>query len=150
MQYITRIDWKRNEGLFEPRAYDRTHYLYFGGGSTIEASSAPEFAGKKELPNPEELFISSLSSCFMLTFLYLAASKGLSIDEYSAEGIGKLAKNSEGKMAMTDVVIKPEVSFSEGVKPEANLLEELFKKAHENCFITSSVKTNVTIEPKTG
>ncbi|RDI46900.1 OsmC family protein [Aquicella lusitana] len=146
MQYIARINWKRNEASFNVKSYDRTHQISFGGGLSIEGSSAPEFLGKADLPNPEELFTASISSCFMLTFLYWAAMKGLTIDEYDAETVGVLAKNAEGKMAMTEVIIKPRIHFFENKTPEPAVLEELFKKAHDNCFISNSVKSKITVQ----
>lgn len=147
MQYTSKISWKHQTATpFNAKSYDRTHDIQFGGGSSISASSAPEFLGKANLPNPEELFTASISSCFMLTFLYWAAMKGLVIDDYSAEAVGTLAKNAEGKMAMTEVVIKPVITFQDNKQPEAAVLEELFKKAHDNCFISSSVKTKVTVQ----
>lgn len=146
MQYTTEINWKRNETPFNAKTYDRTHSIRFNGGFSLKTSSAPEFAGHADLPNPEELFTASLSSCFMLTFLYLAAMKGLVIDEYKAEAIGVLAKNAEGKMAMTEVTLKPRIYFNQGANPDAALLDELFKKAHDNCFISCSVKTKITVQ----
>lgn len=143
MQYTTTVNWKRNDLPFTAK-YDRTHTVQLGSGSTIKGSAAPEFLGKAELANPEELFTSAISSCFMLTFLYLAALKGITIDEYKATAIGMLAKNAEGKMAMTEVTIKPEIAF-QGEKPDAGILDELYKKAHDTCFISCSVKTKVTI-----
>jgi organic hydroperoxide reductase OsmC/OhrA len=147
MQYISTINWKHtSDTAFNAKSYDRTHNIQFGGGENITASSAPEYLGNAKLPNPEELFTASLSSCFMLTFLYLAAMKGLIIEEYSAVASGTLAKNAEGKMAMTEVVIKPSIRFQDDKQPEAAVLEDLFKKAHDNCFISSSVKTKVTVQ----
>jgi organic hydroperoxide reductase OsmC/OhrA len=146
MQYTSHVSWNRNNIPFTAKTYDRTHTVKFGGGTETEASSAPEFLGKAELPNPEELFTASISSCFMLTFLYWAAMKGLIIEEYNAEAVGTLAKNAEGKMAMTEVVIKPSIQFQENTKPDAAVLDELFKKAHDNCFISCSVKTKVTVQ----
>ncbi|TAK73660.1 MAG: OsmC family peroxiredoxin [Gammaproteobacteria bacterium] len=146
MQYISHVQWKRNETPFNVKSYDRTHLIRFNGGSSIQASSAPEFVGNASLPNPEELFTASIASCFMLTFLYWAAMKGMVVDEYSAEAVGTLAKNAEGKMAVTEVVLKPTVVFHDNKQPDASVLEGLFKKAHENCFISSSVKTKVTVQ----
>lgn len=147
MQYVSKISWTRhNSTPFTVKSFDRSHEVHFGGGSSISASSAPEFLGKAELPNPEELFTASISSCFMLTFLYWAALKGLIIDNYAADAIGTLAKNADGKMAITEVVIKPAILFHDNKHPEPAVLEELFKKAHENCFISASVKTKVTIQ----
>ncbi len=146
MEYKARINWKRHSTAFDTKSYPRNHYIYFGGGVAIEASSAPEFLGHAELPNPEELFVSSISSCFMLTFLYWAATRNLVIDEYTAEAIGKLTKNNEGKMAITEVIIKPSITFHENSQPEPTVLNELFQKAHDNCFISNSVKSKISIK----
>lgn len=145
MEFISQIHWQRHDKAFEPKTYDRSHKITLGSGTIFEASSAPDFLGNPSLANPEELFTAALSSCLMLTFLYLACVKKYVIDDYSAEAIGKLAKNEEGKMAMVEVIIKPKIRF-EGTQPSSEELSELFKKAHENCFISSSVKTKVTIE----
>jgi len=144
MQYTATINWKRNEVPFTAKTYDRTHTIQFGGGTAIEGSAAPEFLGKAALVNPEELFTSAISSCFMLTFLYLASMKNITVDEYKATATGVLGKNAEGKMAMTEVTIKPEISFA-GETPDAAVLDELYKKAHDTCFISCSVKTKVII-----
>lgn len=148
MNYTSHIHWQRNNIPFTAKTYDRTHQISFGAAnnSTVNASSAPEFMGKAELVNPEELFTASISSCLMLTFLYIAAMKNIVIEDYKAETIGTLAKNAEGKMAVTEVVIKPVVSFGEGTQPDAATLQDIFKKAHDQCFISSSVKTTVKIE----
>lgn len=149
MQYTSEIHWQRNNLAFNPKSYDRTHTLQFPGGHKMNTSSAPEFAGSAELPNPEELFTAALSSCFMLTFLYLAAVKGLVIDDYSAKAIGTLAKNDEGKLAITEVIIKPNIKFQNDQAPNKADLDALFKKAHEQCFISSSVKTKVSVQAET-
>ena len=145
MQYTTHVKWQRNAKPFEVKTYDRTHNIKFAGGIAVEGSAAPEFLGNAALVNPEELFTASISSCFMLTFLYMAALKGLVVEEYTAEAVGSLGKNAEGKMAMTEVVLKPHIQFSADKTPDAATLNDLFKKAHDNCFISCSVKTKVTV-----
>ena len=146
MQYTAKTAWQRGDVAFTAKTYDRTHTVAFGGGTNIQASSAPEFWGKAELVNPEELFTASLASCFMLTFLYIAAMSNISIDRYEAEAVGTLAKNEEGKMAMTEVVIKPRITYTDRNVPSTEALQTLFKKAHDSCFISCSVKTKVNIE----
>lgn len=146
MQYTSQVNWKRHTPTFDAKSYDRTHEIQFGGGTSISGSSAPEFLGRQDLPNPEELFAASLGSCFMLTFLYWAALKGLVIDEYRSVATGILGKNSDGKMAMLEVIIKPTIILQNNVEPDPAVLAELFKKAHDNCFISNSVKTTVRVE----
>lgn len=146
MKYTSHLSWNRGDVAFTPKTYDRTHTIRFGGGITIEGSAAPEFLGKAALVNPEELFIASISSCFMLTFIYLACTKNLVVDTYTAEATGVLGKNAEGKMSMTEVVLKPSIKFENDQTPDAALLQELFHKSHDMCFISCSVKTNVRVE----
>lgn len=146
MKYTSHLAWNRGDVAFTPKTYDRTHNIKFGGGTQIEGSAAPEFLGKAALVNPEELFVASISSCFMLTFVYLACTKNLVLDSYSAEATGTLGKNAEGKMAMTEVVIKPTLKFENDAQPDAALLQDLFHKAHDMCFISCSVKTKVSVD----
>lgn len=146
MEYKTRINWKRDTAPFSTQSYNRTHDIYFGGGAAIGASSAPEFLGDPALPNPEELLVSAVSSCFMLTFLYWAAMRNITIDEYNADAVGTLAKNAEGKMAITEITIKPTITFHDNTLQTPAALQELFKKAHENCFISNSIKSKIIIE----
>lgn len=145
MTYIANINWQRNNTPFTVKEYDRTHSIQFGSGSTLKGSSAPEYAGNAQLVNPEELFTAAVSSCLMLTFLHIAAMKGFTVDDYQATATSTLAKNAEGKMAITALTIVPKVRFAEGKAPDANALSDMFNKAHANCFISNSVKTTVKV-----
>lgn len=145
MTYIANIAWQRNDTPFTVKDYDRTHTIQFGSGSNLKASSAPEYTGNAQLVNPEELFTAAVSSCMMLTFLHIAAMKGFTVDDYQATAASTLAKNAEGKMAITELTITPKVRFAEGKQPEPKVLEDMFDKAHANCFISNSVKTTVKV-----
>jgi organic hydroperoxide reductase OsmC/OhrA len=115
---------------------------------TIAASAAPEFRGDATRVNPEEAFVASLSSCHMLTFLAMAAKKRFSLDSYSDEAVGYLEKNEKGQLAVTRVVLRPQVQWSQGVSVSQSDLDSLHHQAHEGCFIANSVKTDVTVEPR--
>jgi len=62
--------------------------------------------------DPEEAFVSALSSCHMLWFLSIAAKRKFCVDRYFDAATGVMEKNGEGKMAMSVVTLKPEVDFS--------------------------------------
>ena len=95
--------------------------------------------------DPEEAFVASLSSCHMLFFLSHAASAGFIVNRYRDNAVGTMAKNEQGQMAMTQVILKPELEF-EGEPPSLSELQRLHHKSHENCFIANSVRTLVTVE----
>jgi organic hydroperoxide reductase OsmC/OhrA len=148
--YTATVRWGRNGELFIDNKYSRGHEWSFDGGLTIRASSSPNVVPRFSDPkgvDPEEAFVASLSSCHMLTFLLLAASKKFIVDSYVDEAIGMLAKNAKGKLAITEVVLRPKVVFSGENRPAEEVLNELHHRAHEECFIANSVTTNIKCEP---
>lgn len=144
-EYNVTLSWNRSTPDFNYKTYDRTHTVTFAGGIAVETSAAPEYLGKAELANPEEFFLAALSSCHMLTFLAMAAMKGYTVDSYRDDPIAQLAKNTQGRIAVTQVTLKPTIIFSGDKQPDAEALHQLHEKAHENCFIAHSVTTKIDI-----
>jgi organic hydroperoxide reductase OsmC/OhrA len=149
-QHECRIEWKRGGADFTYEGYDRTHRWTFGGGVRIDASSAPEYRGRAELPNPEEALVAALSSCHMLTFLAIAARRRLVVESYEDAAIGHLEKNAQGRLAITRVTLRPRARFGGEKQPTAEELARLHHAAHEQCFIANSVTTEVSVEPSPG
>lgn len=143
------ISWQRTSADFRYETYNREHKWTFGGGITVDASAAPAYRGQASHANPEEALVAALSSCHMLTFLAIAARKGLVVDAYHDAAEGVLAKNDAGRLAVTRVTLRPAVRFA-GPRPDAAALAELHHQAHLGCFIASSVKTEVVVEPVEG
>ena len=145
-EHVARIDWKRGESGFAYSEYPRAHRVEYGGGVSHAMSAAPEFRGDAALPNPEELLVAALASCHMLTFLAICARKGIVVDRYEDDARGVLEKGANGKLQVTRVVLRPCITFA-GAPPDAATLAKLHHQSHEGCFIASSVKTEVTVEP---
>ena len=143
------IDWNRDGRDFTYESYSRDHTWSFEGGVVVNASAAPAYKGSPDLVDPEEAFVASLSSCHMLTFLALAAKAKLVVDRYTDQAIGLMAKDDEGRMAVTTVTLKPVIEFN-GRKPEPDELTQLHDKAHHLCFIANSVKTRITVDEPAG
>lgn len=151
-QYTATTTWQRAEAeAFVDNRYSRVHRIAFDGGTVLEGSASPSVVplpfSRAEAVDPEELFVASLSACHMLWFLSLAAQQGWRVDRYEDEAVGTMAKNAEGQVAMTLVVLRPQVVFGGGKRPDAAALEALHHRAHERCFIANSVKTTVRCEP---
>ncbi len=139
------LSWQRNTSDFTYETYDRTHTVTFEGGSKIQTSSAATYLGNAALPNPEELLIAAVSSCFMLTFLAIAAKSKFIIDQYQDQATGILDKNPEGKLAITHIELNPKINFGGNKKPDDKTLQQMLQKSHAHCFITNSVKAEVKI-----
>ncbi len=147
MEHHATTLWRRTSETFTYDSYNRAHEWRFHG-ATVPASAAPDFRGDATMVNPEEAFVASLSSCHMLTFLAIAAKKRFSLDSYIDEAVGYLEKNEKGRLAVTRVVLRPQVRWSQGVVVSQSDLDSLHHQAHEGCFIANSVKTDITVEPR--
>jgi organic hydroperoxide reductase OsmC/OhrA len=95
--------------------------------------------------DPEEAFVASVSSCHMLTFLYLACQQGFQVDGYEDQAVGGMTKNEQGVPWVSSITLHPRVDFSGDKRPTAADRERLHHTAHEQCFIANSIKTEVTI-----
>jgi organic hydroperoxide reductase OsmC/OhrA len=149
--YTAIISWNRNGARFTDARFSRGHVWAFDGGIEVAASASPHLV---PLPlsvaaavDPEEAFVASLSSCHMLWFLHVSSKQDFVVDRYRDEAVGVMAKNAEGKLAMTKVTLRPEVVFAGEKRPSSEAVEAMHHEAHEECFIASSVKTVVSCEP---
>jgi organic hydroperoxide reductase OsmC/OhrA len=148
--YTATIRWTRTgDGDFAKGQYSRAHEWAFDGGAVVPAGPSPHIVpdpwGNPAGVDPEEAFVASLSSCHMLFFVDFARRAGLVIDDYVDEAEGELGKLADGKMAMTRVTLRPQVTWADQPPDEATLAD-LHHRAHEACFIANSVTTEVRIE----
>lgn len=145
-EHVADISWARGDAEFTYQTYSRDHVWRFDGGVTVAASANPAYLGSEANVDPEEAFVAALSSCHMLTFLAIAARKRIVVDSYDDHAVGQMEKNDAGRLAVTKVLLQPEVGFA-GAEPDAETLETMHRMAHEQCFIANSVKTDVSVQP---
>lgn len=145
-EHQAEIDWYRNTESFAYDDYDRRHSWRFDNGVEIAASAAKAFLGNAECVDPEEAYVASLSSCHMLTFLAIASKKKLVVDRYVDNASGVLEKNTDGRLAITRVTLRPKVEFQPSSRPTGEELQRMHEIAHKGCFIANSVATEIRIE----
>src|SRR4030095_11903179 len=116
MSHTVRVVWKKkSDEPFVDNKYSRAHTWIFDGGVELAASDSPHVVplpmSNEAAVDPEEAFVASLSSCHMLWFLSLAVEKNFVVESYQDIAEGVLAKNEEGKLAMTTVTLRPKITF---------------------------------------
>lgn len=146
-EHTALIRWKRATPGFGYDEYNRAHDITFDSGVTLPASAAPTFRGDEDRVDPEEMLVASLSNCHMLTFLALCAKKRIVVDSYEDRAVGVMTKNEAGKLWVSRVELHPQVVFATSVAVDSAALTALHHRAHEECFIANSVKTEVVVHP---
>ena len=150
-QYQAEIAWQRaaTESFIDKR-YSRAHEWRFDGGITVPASSSPHSVpvpySKPENVDPEEAYIAAIASCHMLTFLWKAANAGYVVDSYHDSAIGYMNKNRRDRLAVTNVTLRPQISFSSSKPISEQDVKRLHYEAHEECYIANSVETAIDIQ----
>ena len=137
------IAWERQGIDFAYKAYPRNHTWTFENGSTLPVSAAVQFHGDPNCVDPEQAFVASLASCHLLTFLAMASFQKLTINRYVDHAVGHLAQNAAGKWVISRVDLYPKIEFAEGVEPTREQLEQLHRKAHQECFLANSVTCEI-------
>ncbi len=150
--YAAEVLWQRAaHEAFTDQRYSRRHRLLFDGGTEVPGSSSPLSVplpmSDAAAVDPEEAFVASIAACHMLWFLALAAKQGYVVDRYRDAAQGVMTKNAAGKLWVSTVTLRPEVGFSAARHPSRDELLQLHHRAHEECFIANSVKSEVRCEP---
>jgi organic hydroperoxide reductase OsmC/OhrA len=145
------VVWRR-EGDFARKKYHRQHVWRFDGGIEVPASASPLVVPQpwstETAVDPEEAFVASISSCHMLTFLFLAANEGLVAESYEDEAEGHLTKGNDGQQWVETVTLRPRIVWAAEKGPAAQQLASLHHQAHAECFIARSVRTIITVEDR--
>jgi len=148
------VRWKlaADGEAFRKGRYSREHTWTFDGGLTVPASPSP---GVIPAPwsnpagvDPEEAYVAAISSCHMLTFLYVAMRQGLVVQSYEDDAVGVMRKNERGAIWVSAVTLSPRIAYGGDTPPTAADVDRLHHLAHEQCFIANSVKTEITVKPR--
>jgi len=147
-EYKAFVKWLYKNGDFLKGTYSREHTWTFDGGVVVPASPAPTSVrppySNPANVDPEEAFVASISSCHMLTFLYLAGKAKFEVISYEDDASGIMAKNERGAKWVSLVTLRPRIVYGER-KPTREEEQHLHHEAHEECYIANSVKTEIAI-----
>ena len=147
-EHRAHIEWSFSGGDFSKGRYSREHTWRFDGGLSVAASPSPSVVpapySNPANVDPEEAFVASISSCHMLTFLYVAYRAGFAIERYEDDAVGVMTKGENGVPWISAVTLHPRVVYA-GARPTADQEARLHNDAHHGCFISNSVKTHITV-----
>ncbi|MFQ5668158.1 MAG: OsmC family protein [Candidatus Binatia bacterium] len=135
-QYETAVVWTE----------DRRGTLAAASCPSIMTGAPPEFGGTDNLWSPELLCVAAVNSCLMLTFVAVAANSRVPFRQYSASATGTLEKVEGRGQVITKVVVKPRVTIGPDV--DRAKVERLLQIAEKHCFISNSLRSEVTLEPE--
>jgi len=158
MQYIDNISDLILMSGFEPIKYTFKTQIKWQDGEIGRISSEGKKPVNIALPenlggpggswSPDELFVSSVEACVMLTFFWLLKNyedKKINIISYESETEGISQIDKDGLFRFTKLTLTPTIVISNPDDKPA--IERVLKKLDSWCCISNSIKTSVIIEP---
>lgn len=136
-QFTYRVNLKWREG--------RRGVLSSLGKPDIVVAPPPEFKGYVGVWTPEDMLISAVNSCYMLTFLYFINRDEIDLVSFQCDAEGTL-ESLEGKLQITYVKLSPQISVRMPEQEKAKM-DSLMRLSKENCFVSNSIKGKVDIVP---
>lgn len=121
--------------------YSRTGEANSPGHPAIVTSAATGFGGDKTLWNPEELLLTAIAQCHMLSFLYVAHQRGIEILDY-VDTARATMEYSGGRGAMTRAVLHLHVR----AHASHETLTEISEAAEPMCVLRASVNFPIEVQ----
>lgn len=135
----------KGEGTKNVSAYDRSHTITIPGKPELHLTTDNPVVGDKSKLNPEDLLVTAISSCHMLSYLYLCALEGVVITSYIDHATGIMIEKKSGGGSFKEVTLNP--VFEVNNENMITKAIELHHKAHEICYIANSVNFEVKCNP---
>ena len=145
-QYSVSVTWTGNRGTGTSgvRDFGRDHDIALPGLPVLPGTADPAFRGTPDRYNPEQLLLTALAQCHMLSYLFEAARAGVVVTGYTDAATGTLRVHGHaGEFA--EVTLRPRVELAD--ESQRELADRLHDDAHAACFIARSVNFPVKHEP---
>ena len=145
--YAARVRWTGNLGTGTSgyRAYSRHHEVEVEGPGLLPGTADPSFHGVTDRWNPEQLLLTAVAQCHMLSYLHVAVRAGVVVTGYSDAATGTLHLNPDGSGEFTGMVLRPVVELADA--GQSALADSLHAEANRLCFIARSLAFPVRHEP---
>lgn len=113
---------------------------------TIEVATPPEFEkGLEGIWSPEHLFVASVNSCLMTTFLAISEYSKLDFTDFESKAVGKLEK-IDGQYMVSEITLSPVLMINR--EKDREKAERILEKSKDGCLISNSIKTKINFDPK--
>ena len=135
----------KGEGTKNVRTYDRSHTISIEGKPELFLTTDNPAVGDKSKLNPEDLLVTAISSCHMLSYLYICSLEGVVITSYTDHATGIMLEQANGGGSFKEVTLNPTFYVADESMVEKAI--NLHHKAHEICYIANSVNCEGKCNP---
>ena len=136
--FKAKLNWTSvpKETISTSRKYIKNHQIAIEGKEILNLSAAKAFKGDPSLYNPEDLLLSAVVSCHMMSYLYVCSQNGIDVVSYQDDAEATLEVSEYGSGRFMEIRLYPKVEIQQ--KEKISEAISLHTKANELCFIANS------------
>lgn len=117
--------------------------LQSAGNPAIEVAPPTDFGGPADVWNPEDLLLSSVVSCIMMSSQFFLGQQKIELKSYESTATGTLDKTATG-LAFTQIAVVVTASAVDAANND--LLKQIIAKAEKTCPISNTLNCPVSLE----
>src|SRR5215831_6630459 len=107
---------------------------------TMYVATPQVFGGEGQEWSPKHLFLSSVSSCFMSTYLVFARKLGFSISHFECKTVGQV-ELVNGSYAVTNIRVYPVIYLTDLAQEEKAV--KALQLTERHCLISNSINAKI-------
>ena len=146
--HLATIDWQRGAWSDKKGKYSRQH-TWVLAGTRLKASETgavtPAAYHDKTPIYPYNMFVATVASAHMLTWLHMAFSIDVEVERYVDRAYGVLTGLPSGDCWISEVILHPKITLKAGYEMTAATMAHLHEHVPEHCYIARSIKAKVTV-----
>ena len=116
------------------------------GKPDISITTPPEFGGEPGHWTPEDVLVTAIESCLMMTALNVAKRQKLDLKSYASKASGQMEKTPEG-LRFTGLTVAIELQVGDAADIEKAI--KVVAIAEKYCPVSNAVKFPVTVTATT-
>jgi len=141
--YTLELNWI-GDSQFNTIQKDRLYEIKIEGKAPILGSADKTFFGDPTLYNPEDLLLSALSACHMMSYFYVCRKNKITILTYTDNPVGTLYVHPDGSGKFEKVILHPSITLAHNLDREKAL--SLHAEAKKLCFIANSCSFDIIVD----
>jgi organic hydroperoxide reductase OsmC/OhrA len=119
--------------------------LFCGNGAIMPFSAPAAMHGEPGVLTPEDAFVGSLNSCFMLMFIWASERLKIELISYECEAVGIVKEHLDRTSTFSEVVLRPRIEVSNCGERD---VQRALSLAEKYSLIWQSIKSEVKLSPE--
>jgi organic hydroperoxide reductase OsmC/OhrA len=132
-EYSTRVNWVGGH----------SGELRGSNGAVMPFSAPADLHGESGVLTPEDAFVGSLNTCFMLMFIWAVERLKIDLDSYSCEAVGEVKEFLDRTSTFSRVTLRLRIEARSCSKRD---VERALRLAEKYSLIWQSIRSEVVLE----